>query len=204
MATDWDFSRVFTAFPRLLSAPSTVHLQPITMIPQKRLITVPPGLGLFSNPTTNQIGRFSAWDDFFSDLPPGLLIFQFDAKLQSYQFAVRHDAWYADASSFFAPGEGFFLFNPLPRPITLLFPGAHGPLRALSRPIGQARFECRGNTLGRSASWHELTGLVPVEGDLLFRYKDGGWEVNSYSFGTWDRGEPQISANETVFLSLQP
>ncbi|MBL9135365.1 MAG: class I SAM-dependent methyltransferase [Verrucomicrobiales bacterium] len=203
-ATDWDSSRVFVAFPRLSSAPSTVHLQPVTMIPRKWPITVPPGMGLFSNPTTNHLGTSYAWDDLFSDLPSGLLIFQFDAELQSYQFAVRHRAWYANASSFFAPGEGFFLFNPSPQPVTLLFPGAHGPLRALSRPKGQARFECRGNTFGRSVSWLELTGLVPVEGDVLFRYRDGRWEVNSYSFGAWDRGEPQISANETVFLSVQP
>ncbi|MCC7377489.1 MAG: hypothetical protein IT581_22705 [Verrucomicrobiales bacterium] len=198
-----NFDRI-TAFPRLSSAPSTIHLQPVTLGPPKRSITVPPGLGLFSNPTTNAFERYYALDDFFSDLPDGLLVFHFDSKLQSYRFATRYGAWFADSSTLFAPGEGFFLFNPLTRPITMIFPGAHGRLPALVRPTGQARFESRGNTLGRSASWEELTGLVPTDGDALFRYQGGDWQVNSYSFGTWDRGNPLIPANEAVFILLQP
>lgn len=107
-------------------------------------------------------------------------------------------------NSFFAPGEGFFIFNPLAQPITMLSPGPHGRLPALVRPSGQARFDCRGNTLGRSASWLELTGLTPKEGDTLFRYQNGDWLANAYSFGTRDHGEPLIATNETVFIHLQP
>lgn len=197
-------SEVFTAFPRLLSAPNTAVLGEILLRAPNRTVTVAPGLGLYANPTTNQVVPQLNLSPFFAEPPPEVLIYHFDASRQNYRMASHYGLWFVDSAPYFAPGEGFFLFNPSTRPLTLLFPGANGWLPSLTRPVGEARFYSRGNTLGRSATWSELTGVVPVDGDAVYRFQAGLWQMNAYTFGAWDQGEPLIPADEAVFIRLQP
>lgn len=193
-----------TGFARLMSAPNVVLLQPVLLRLASHPVMVPPGLGLFTNPMTNQVALPPAFDQFFSAMPEGLLLYHFDPARQTYSAASHYGSWFADWAPYFAPGEGFFVFNPSTQPISMIFPGAHGPLPALVRPVVKARFHCRGNTLGRSASWQALVGLSPVEGDGVFRFVSGRWQVNTFAFGAWDQGEPVISVDEAVFVRLQP
>lgn len=195
----------FTAFDASRSGPNLVTFTSLLEIRAPRLpVIAPPGLSLLANPAAGASVFNFGLEQVLPGAPEGMSLYLFESGSQSYLIAQYFGSWMGDNLADFAGGRGFIAYNPGTQPVTLLFSGTYGALPALTRPAAGARFEARGNTLGRAAGFAELTGLTALEGDAVFRMINGRWEINEFTFGAWSLGEPRVEQDGAVFLRLQP
>ncbi len=194
---------MFTALPRDQGPPPEIYLPNFALGGARTFVNAPPGLHLVAHPFAQDAPLANTPETLMERPPNGTTLFLFDPALQTYRILAFHDSWDHYRAPI-RPGEAFFIHVPGTQTIPLFFSGTPGPLPALVRPERTVAFVSRGNTLGRQASFTELTGLPARDGDLLFRFVDGAWTVNEFAFGDWAGGAPVLAPREAVFLRLAP
>lgn len=100
------------------------------------------------------------------------------------------------------PGEGAFIRNNSPSPMTITFVGEvlQG---ALSNPI-PAGYSILSSMVPQAGPVSSVLGLPAADGDQLFRWTGAGYSVATYEDpgggGEWSPSEPNVGVGEAFFI----
>ncbi len=136
--------------------------------------------------------------------PPGASIHLYQNDLQSYWSTVYADGTWDWPFLPWSGGEVAFVFNPGPEPLELEFRGGAGQQPRLNRTPGTVSLLAITCTDFRGCDFDGLIAGGARDGDIVYRWRNGGWTLAGHEFGAWDDLSPRLAYGEACFVRLLP
>lgn len=164
--------------------------------PCDQVLAVPSGESLLSQRCCTGNNTLN---DLFAGASDGSTVRTYNNITQEFSSpALRNNGQWTPNLTITA-GQGFHFTNPGPS-FVAEFHNVKGDSAAHSM---QAGYNLLGTATDHIATFQQLTGLTPREGDAVIHLVPGaGYETNTYTFGFWELGEPEIYPGEAVFVLL--
>ena len=139
-------------------------------------------------------------NDLFPNAPDGSKVRTYDNVTQEFSSPAIRNSGHWTPNFILAAGQGFLFDNPGPAFVAVIR-GVKSD--SIATPAMQAGYNLLGTALDHVVGFVEITGLTPHEGDKVIRLIPGaGYETNTYNFGFWELGTPEIYPGEAVFVLL--
>jgi hypothetical protein len=107
------------------------------------------------------------------------------------------------AAPVLAPGEGAFYENEQGVPETVTFTGTvHCPVQPPSFNCPCGTFYLLSYQIDCPGTYEDVTGLLPQEGAEVLRWNGSGYDIYTYSGGTWSPSEPVLKVGEAAYYSF--
>ncbi|MDB6017776.1 MAG: hypothetical protein JWR19_2265, partial [Pedosphaera sp.] len=98
------------------------------------------------------------------------------------------------------PGEGGFFKNTTPTNLVLGFVG-EVPQGTLTNAL-PAGYSMRRSMVPQAGPLDTLLGFPGAEGDVVYRWINGGWITSTYRAATgWSGSAPTLNLSEAIFIS---
>jgi hypothetical protein len=142
------------------------------------------GFTLVANPldagANNTIEKLASNFQGLTVPPDGMRIFKFRSDLNRFQDAIWDETAYAGQAvgQTIAPGEGFFIYNPLTTDLTITFVGEVKQGQNMANPLPTG-FSIKSNIVPQSGQASSY-GLVGANGDRYFK-----WNTATQTYQNW-------------------
>lgn len=177
-----------------------VGLQPFGLTVETQTIIAPPGFSLIGNPLFRGDNTVV---EVLPSVPEGTILYRFDNVKKIYSVNVFDFGRWTNPDDKFQPGDGAFLLNPTDLPVNIQFIGKSVPGDPLQTPEpGFYLLTC--TSVVQSCRVEQFIAFPPVEGDTVYRFNNGLYQLSVYQFGTWQGFAPVMNPGEGVFLRLVP
>jgi hypothetical protein len=159
-----------------------------------------PGLNLIANQLDHGANTLN---EVLPNVPSGVTIEKWNEAAHGFEVYSFDDAdgTWGPGNPTLGAGEAAFLSSPAA--FELIFTGQ---TRSETQPLALTRNQVHylSSTTARRASFTDITGLFPREGDVLFRYNAATqkYQTNRFTGGAWDLGEPISEVGEAVAMIL--
>jgi hypothetical protein len=156
--------------------------------------TLAPGFNLISNPLNAPTNTLTALFPSGA-VPNGTSVFQFDGANfvgSTHFFGV----WSVNLTN--VPGGGFFMRNPATTNITVTFVG-NVQQGTLTTPL-PAGFWITSSQVPQKGLVTTDLGMPAANGDSVFRFTNNAYVGNTFFFGSWSGGEPELDVGEAFFV----
>jgi hypothetical protein len=158
-------------------------------------VEIPAGFSIIANPLDAADNSVPA---LFAGVPLGTTIYKFDNASGNYITNALSFAGWADPSMTLEPGEGAFVLNAGAAAMTVTFVGEvrQGSLTT-SLPAG---FSMASSQVPQAGALSTDLGFPGALGDLVYFFRNGGYETYSQSFAGWSPSEPSAGVAEGFFV----
>ena len=139
-------------------------------------------------------------NDLFASASDGSTVRTYNNVTQEFSSPATRNNGQWTPNLTIAAGQGILFSNP-GTPFVAVIRSVKPDLAGT--PVMQAGYNLLGTTLDEVVGFAEITGLTPRNGDAVIHLIPGaGYETNTYTFGFWELGAPEIYPGEAVFVLL--
>lgn len=153
---------------------------------------------LLANPlnTTN-----NTLPSLFPTMPNGTLVFKWNGSTYAPS-TFRFGAW-SDPTLTLNPGEGCFIKLGGTTPFTNTFVGEVMQGSNVTNATLNVGYTIAASAIPQAGGVQTALGLTPSNGDILFKFDvpTQQYVPNTFRFGSWSGGEPQLAVAESFFYS---
>lgn len=178
--------------------PPTPRPGPVKPVETNYALTLRPGFNLIANQLDQGSNTLA---ELFPNPAEGTTIYKFDNHTRQYTInSFLGDVWLNPGQTL-APGEGAFYLNPTTSDVVVLRAGSKASSPLIGDPAAGLRLiACR---RPRMAQFEDVFDFSPRDGDRVFQFRDGAYQISSYFNSTWDR-LPTFHIGESFFIDLAP
>lgn len=157
----------------------------------------PPGFSMFSSQLwRTNIGQNFSFGLIYSNAPQGSVFYKYN-PYTGYTINQFDSGQWSDPNQTFNLGEGAWFFNPAPTNFSAYFWG--NITNTFTNPIMGRAYNLAGSGLPRTGLLQQDLGYVPEEGDVVYKWNGGFWDIHFYDFGSWNV-EPLLQRSEGFFI----
>jgi hypothetical protein len=164
-------------------------------------LSLPPGLSLIANPLNTATNTLNA---LLSGVPNGSQFYKYVTGVgyTISTFRSGPGVWSGTGGEVsLNPGEGGFFKNTTPTNLVLGFVG-EVPQGTLANAL-PAGYSIRSSMVPQAGPLDTLLGFPGAEGDVVYRWINGGWITSTYRAATGWSGitAPALNLSEAIFIS---
>ena len=157
---------------------------------------IPVGFSMIANQVDyDGTGTNNTLAHIIPSAPIGTYVYKFTGS--GYSTYVYAGSWLPDANLTLNPGEGVFIKNPGPNPITNTFVGT--VLQGTFTNAVSAGYNIKGYNVPISGGISTTLGYPATTGDYLYRWNGATYDVFLYA-GVWLPSEPTINVGQSFFI----
>jgi hypothetical protein len=159
-------------------------------------LSVPPGYSMIANQLQGASTQVSA---LFTAPPEGTTVYKFNGA--GYDIAQFVDGVWEGVAVSLAPGEGAFMFNPAGTPYVPTLVGEVVLTSSNPLPGGPSGgYSVRSSVIPQQAPIQSVLNFPAGEGDTIYRFAGGGYDISSFIDGAWEPAEAQPRVGESFFV----